>query len=125
VAHIILAGLEIAAQESLGQVLREQGHHITIGWQTELTAAGALFCNGDDPGAPALVRQVRALDPKLPVIVVTKLPESRKWLDALEAGAADYCCAPFETVQICWLLSALLAHAPEGERNQAGAGASY
>ncbi|MBI5281156.1 MAG: hypothetical protein HY858_05685 [Candidatus Solibacter usitatus] len=40
----------------------------------------------------------------LPVVVVSRLPEVEGWLDALEAGAADYCTAPFEATQIRWLL---------------------
>ena len=110
-AHVILAGLEPAAEENLGRVLSDQGHQVTIGWQATLPAADALFCNGDDPAYTELVREVRRLRPNLPVVVVTGLPESAKWLDALEAGAADYCSAPFDTLQICWLLAAVLANA--------------
>ncbi len=40
----------------------------------------------------------------LPVVVVSRLPEVEGWLDALEDGAADYCAAPFEPVQLRWLL---------------------
>jgi DNA-binding response OmpR family regulator len=123
-AHIVLTGLELAAQDSLGRLLREQGHQVTIGWHAALPAADALFCSGDDPGYTALVGQVRRLRPGLPVVVVTRLPESGKWLDALDAGAADYCSAPFETVQICWLLAAVLGHGAPSERNQAPAGTS-
>lgn len=39
-----------------------------------------------------------------PVVVVSRLPEVDGWLDALEAGAADYCAAPFEPTQLRWLL---------------------
>jgi DNA-binding response OmpR family regulator len=124
VAHIILTGLELASQENLERVLSEQGHRVTIGWSAALPAADALFCNGDDPGYSGLVRRIRALQPGLPVVVVTRLPEAEKWLDALEAGAADYCSAPFETRQIGWLLAAVLGHVAPGERNQARADTS-
>jgi DNA-binding response OmpR family regulator len=127
-AHIVLTGLELPAQQDLSRVLREQGHRVSTGWRGALATADALFCSGDDPSCRALVCQVRKLRPSLPVIVVTRLPESRKWLDALEAGAADYCSAPFDAVQIGWLLAAVLAHAAApgapGERNQVPAGAS-
>ena len=33
---------------------------------------------------------------QIPVVVVSRLPEVEKWLDAMDAGAADYCAAPFE-----------------------------
>jgi DNA-binding NtrC family response regulator len=41
---------------------------------------------------------------RVPVVVVSRLPDVGGWLDALEAGAADYCAAPFEMVQMRWLL---------------------
>ena len=108
-ARIVLTGLESPAMEDLGRVLSEQGHEVVVGWEGALGAADAIFCSGDEPTYAALVQEVRKLRPNLPVVVVTRLPETAKWLDALEAGAADYCSAPFETVQICWLLSGLLA----------------
>lgn len=38
------------------------------------------------------------------MVVVSRLPEVEGWLNALEAGAADYCAAPFEPAQLGWLL---------------------
>jgi hypothetical protein len=40
--------------------------------------------------------------------VVNRFPENGRWLDALEMGAADYCGAPFENVQINWLVNGAL-----------------
>ncbi len=48
---------------------------------------------------------------KVPVVVVSRCPEVKEWLDAMEAGAADYCAAPFEHRQLEWILSASLAGA--------------
>jgi DNA-binding response OmpR family regulator len=108
-AKIVLTGLDLRSQEDLARLLTGQGHRVTIGWEGALASADALFCNADDPAHPALVQKVRTLRPDLPVVVVTGLPDPSKWLDALEAGAADYCCAPFETVQLSCLLSSVLA----------------
>jgi DNA-binding response OmpR family regulator len=44
----------------------------------------------------------------LPFVVVTRIPETREWLDALEAGATDYCSAPIETRQLRWLMESAL-----------------
>ena len=118
-AHIVLIGLELPAQEDLGRVLSEQGHEVTLGWEDALDTADVLFCNGDEPAYPALVHRIRGLRPDLPVVVVTRLPETDKWLDALEAGAADYCSAPFETAQICWLLSGVLGQGEHPQPNPA------
>lgn len=38
------------------------------------------------------------------LIATSRLPSEEEWLGALEAGAADYCAAPFEPVQLRWLL---------------------
>jgi len=44
------------------------------------------------------------------VVVVSRIPETSEWLDALEAGATDYCAAPFERQHISWVVeSALLS----------------
>jgi len=108
-AHIVLSGLEPAARAELCRVLSDEGHRVTVHAQGDWTEADAIFCNGDCPDYPALLRSIRDARPDLPVVVVTRLPESNKWLNALEAGAADYCSAPFETVQVRWILTAVLA----------------
>jgi DNA-binding response OmpR family regulator len=51
---------------------------------------------------------VRDYEPDIPVIAVTRMPESKQWLDALEAGALDYCGAPFERIQIRWIMDTVL-----------------
>ncbi|MBE0657952.1 MAG: hypothetical protein IH602_09700 [Bryobacteraceae bacterium] len=43
-----------------------------------------------------------------PIVVVSRSTDVSAWLDALEAGAADYCAPPFEPTQIRWILDALL-----------------
>lgn len=60
-----------------------------------------VFCS---PRADVL-RQVLSLYRDVPVVVVSRLPEMEDWLNALEAGAADYLAAPFETIQLRWLLN--------------------
>jgi DNA-binding response OmpR family regulator len=107
-AHIVLNGLEPSAQADLCRVLFGEGHEVSIRDHHDWAQADAVFCNGDSPTYPALLRRVRDLHPDLPVVVVTRLPESDKWLNALEAGAADYCSAPFEPIQVRWILSAVL-----------------
>ncbi|MCC6340598.1 MAG: hypothetical protein IT166_00275 [Bryobacterales bacterium] len=39
-----------------------------------------------------------------PVVVVTRHPEPGEYLDAMDAGAADYCAAPFEPSHLGWIL---------------------
>jgi len=106
-AHILLTGLEASAQADLCRVLAGEGHRVTI-QDNDWPAADAMFCNGDGADYRSLLQQVRADRPELPVVVVTRLPETDKWLNALEAGAADYCSAPFEPIQVRWILSSVL-----------------
>jgi DNA-binding NtrC family response regulator len=107
-ANIILTGLEASAQAQLCRVLDDEGHRVMLQENSDWVEADAIFCNGDSPDYPALLRRVRDLRPELPVVVVTRLPESDKWLNALQAGAADYCSAPFEAIQVRWILSSVL-----------------
>ncbi len=37
-------------------------------------------------------------------VVVSRHPETSEYLDAMDAGAADYCSAPFEPSHIHWIL---------------------
>ena len=46
----------------------------------------------------------RSTFPQSPLVVVSRLPDTGEWLDALEGGAVDYCAAPFESIQMKWLL---------------------
>lgn len=66
----------------------------------KMPQADVIFC----PADVSRVRQLRTQYPKSSVIVASRLPEVTEWLDALEAGAADYCAAPFEPTQIRWVL---------------------
>jgi len=106
-ARVLLFGLEFPSEIEIRRVLVEEGHEVRSE-TPNLDAIDVVFCNGDGPDYRFLVQRIRDIRPDLPVVVVTRLPDATKWLDALEAGAADYCSAPFETVQLRWLLSAVL-----------------
>ena len=70
----------------------------------EFANADLVFAGGDPSICLSLLRRVRYARPILPFIVVTDQPDTTMWLDALEAGATDYCCLPLETRQIHWLI---------------------
>jgi DNA-binding NtrC family response regulator len=65
----------------------------------------------------AAFHMAKALFPHLPVIVVSRLPDANEWLDALEAGAADYCAPPFEGIHLRWLIE---THAGQTRKGAAG-----
>ena len=65
-----------------------------------MRGADVIFCRADVGD----VRRLKAANPDTAVIVASRLPEVSDWLDALDAGAQDYCAAPFERVQVRWVL---------------------
>ena len=67
-----------------------------------MPGARIVFCAAES----GVLQQAMMQFPHVPVVVVSRLPETDDWLDALEAGAADYCAAPFEPAQLRWLLDA-------------------
>ncbi len=111
-ANVLLLGLDPSiANQIAGEILNE-GHHVECrpaGANLSETAyADVLFVSGQHRDALLFVREVRSVRPKQPVIVVARLPETALWIDALEAGATDYCAGPFEPVQIRWIMDSAL-----------------
>ena len=105
-AKILLFGLDRSVAEELDPVLTQLGQTVQVAALAsgilKNTDANVVFANGDSLGA------VRDQRPELPVVVVSRLPEVSGWLDALDAGASDYCGAPFEAVQLRWVLESSL-----------------
>jgi len=71
----------------------------------------AVFISGDAPEYRAMLSLLHEEYIGLPVIVVTRQPDVKHWLDVLESGATDYCGAPFERVQLRCILNSALAQA--------------
>jgi DNA-binding NtrC family response regulator len=111
-ATILLLGLEKDLSEQLAAVLRSLAHDVLITASLECSSidrrASMVFAGGDSPGYREIIGNLTAARPGTPVIVVNRFPENGRWLDALELGAADYCGAPFENVQIDWLVNGAL-----------------
>ena len=79
----------------------------------ERPGADVVFCNSEPRRYRLLLARMQERGLRPPVVVVSRLPEISEWLDALEAGAMDYCAAPFEHRHITWLIeSALMASPP-------------
>jgi DNA-binding response OmpR family regulator len=112
VASIILFGLENDLANALARILQHDGHHVqmTRSMESVPRSAGAriVFAGGDGPDYREIVRSLVDQCPQTPVVMVNRVPENSRWLDALELGASDYCGAPFETVQVRWLVDAVL-----------------
>src|SRR5260370_18218537 len=63
-----------------------------------------VFASAERAKYLELLQVLRSNRIRLPVIVASRLPEDQEWLDALDAGAADYCALPFERCHIQWIL---------------------
>jgi DNA-binding response OmpR family regulator len=114
--RVTLLGLPEDLARQLAQVLREEGHKVVHKIHLQDLRHGpkpdAVFISGDDPQFRRIIAELRESGTGLPVIVVTRRPGTAQWLDALDAGANDYCGAPFERVQVQWILdSAVRAEA--------------
>jgi DNA-binding NtrC family response regulator len=95
----ILLGLEPDVEAELAASLRAASFAVSHGAGSPVARGGGLiFCSRGEAFTDA-----KAAFPDLPVVVVSRLPDTREWLEALELGALDYIAAPFETVQMRWL----------------------
>ena len=104
-SRIVLFDLDDPLSNDLSAALRRMPQVREITPTASGRDADLVFC----PVNPGSLARARQLYPETPVVVVSRLPEVEGWLDALEAGAADYCAAPFELVQVNWILQTHLA----------------
>lgn len=119
--RIVLFGLDDVLASELTDVLSCQRHSVLaepyrspgdcVG-AVEQAGADVVFCCSERDKYMALLEAIGRKNPELPVIVVSRVPEVSEWLDAIEAGASDYCAAPFETSHIRWILESTLKRKP-------------
>jgi len=107
-AKIVLIGLEQSAAGQICRALAEERHQIEqqpphIGIPKPGDAV-IVFAGGEPSHYMPLLRRVREERPTLPFVVVTRVAETKEWLDAIEAEATDYCSVPIEKRQLHWLL---------------------
>jgi DNA-binding response OmpR family regulator len=109
-ARVAFSGLEVRAASQLATLLASDGHEVRREGHSagvdELLRSDIVFVGGDREKYLSLVRRLRAVDRTLPVVVISRLPETSEWLDVLEAGATDYCVPPFDLRQIRSLIPA-------------------
>jgi DNA-binding NarL/FixJ family response regulator len=111
-ASVFLIGLEQAVAAQISRALSVERHRIEQKPQNigvpDMMDVDIVFAGGEPSQYLSLLRRVREERPALPFVVVTRVPETAAWLDALEAGATDYCSSPFESRQIHWLMESAL-----------------
>jgi len=112
-AKVILIGLEQSTATQIGSALandHEVEHRSANTPVGEIISADIVFAGGEEKRYMPLLNRVRKAKPDMPFVVVTRIPETTDWLDALEAGATDYCSAPFERMHMNWLMESALPH---------------
>ncbi len=116
-ASVVLLGLGAGLASQLGEVLsqeRQEVHaHSFLPTSECLTLieqlrADLVFCCAEPRHCAALVKALKQKNPGLPVVIVSEYPEVSDWLDAIEAGASDYCAPPFRPADIRWIVETAL-----------------
>jgi len=124
-SHVTLLGLPDDLGNQLSRVLLEESHQASRKLYVSDLRRGpntcAVFISGDSPDYRQTLSLLREARPGLPVIVVSRQPDAKRWLDALDAGAADYCGAPFEREQLRWIMGSLSSSAKLAAAAPAGA----
>ena len=110
---IFLIGLEPVVAAQICNVLSRPRHRVEHRSDeietSDLMAADVIFAGGEASRYLAVLCRVRNIRPTVPFFVATRHPSTNDWLDALEAGATDYCSAPFEPRQVNWLMESALS----------------
>ena len=110
-SRVTLLGLPEDLAQPLAHVLRAECHQVNqkrfVQDLSVSPKSAAVFISGDSPEFGRLIALLRENEPRLPVIVVARVPATRNWLDALEAGATDYFGAPFEPAQVRWIMDSV------------------
>ncbi len=108
-ARVVLSGLDIRSAAQLSGLLGFDGHTVRrqhyLVPMAEFLKADIVFLGGSAGQYLPLLRRLRGLNQSLPIIVVAPFPETAEWLDALDAGATDYCVPPFDMRQVRSLLA--------------------
>lgn len=112
-SKIVLFGLADRLADDSKKILCEQGHDVySSPFLPEAQAlslieqlnADFIFCDSDPAHYLVLLEAIRRVNLGLPLVVVSPQPDTNAWLDALQAGAADFCAPPFESASLRWIL---------------------
>jgi len=117
ISRIALLGLSANMAAQLGKVLSDLRQTVymrclpdtasSLSWIDEVHA-DLVFCAAAPEDYGPLLEAIKKQKPGLPLIVVSPCPDVAHWLDALQAGASDYCSPPFESAPIRWIVEGAL-----------------
>ena len=109
-ATVLLLGLDDLSAATLAKLTIQAGHSsrresIRTTWETR-PAVDLIFLSGDTNSYCDDLKQIRQLQPSAPVIVLSRLGDATKWIDAIEAGAADFMAEPYSLRQVAGVIEA-------------------
>jgi len=112
-AAVLLLGLDEASAETLAKLSIQAGHTprreaMRTTFQTR-TEEDLVFVSGDQSSYRSAIAGIRQFPAAPAVIVISRLGETSGWLDALEAGATDFCAAPYTLPQIQGAITAAVS----------------
>lgn len=111
-AKVFLTGLDESVAGTLERSLAMERHQVEHRPSTahvdDFLDADIVFAGGGAQQYLPLLQRVRQARPALPFIVVSGFADTCEWLNALEAGATDYCAAPVHLRQITWLMESAI-----------------
>lgn len=110
-ANVFLIGVEWKEVSEIASAVSVDRHTVCRRTQSiemaELAQADIVFAGGTLEFQLSLVQRVRRCFPRLAFVMVRETMPMEGWLDAIEAGATDYCCAPVTQRQIREIMEAL------------------
>lgn len=112
-SKIVIFGLADGLADDSKKVLSEQGYDVFSSPFLPVAQALTLiqqvnadyvFCDADPAHYLVLLEAIQRVNLGLPLVVVSPQPDTNAWLDALQAGATDFCAPPFESASLRWIL---------------------
>jgi DNA-binding response OmpR family regulator len=124
VPFVLLVEDDAAIAEPLGRALRHDGYDVDVVGTGEAALDRLAGSSADlvilDLGLPGIdgievCRRIRALDPGVPVLMLTARAEELDAVIGLAAGADDYVTKPFRLGELLARVRAQLRRRPEGD----------
>jgi DNA-binding NtrC family response regulator len=112
-ARVLLIEDDAGIRETLRRVLAEEGHSVTVDERGDegLARAGrerfnVVITDLRLPGLTGLelVRELHAIQPRLPIILVTAFGTTETAIEATKLGAYDYVLKPFDVPELIELV---------------------
>jgi DNA-binding NtrC family response regulator len=107
-ANILLVGLPSETVTDFTEKLQLLPHRLEVipfpARGLDASQFDLIIASSDDCRCKSLLRAVRRQRPELPFVMVSSVADDSKWVEALEAGATDYCPADIDRQHLYWMI---------------------